>query len=148
MPHIKDKSKVDKVSVKSQVTRVPKICFGFEHLTTNSSYNFDYFAKDKSKKCIAYDELIIRLQELSQIDVVEARKRGKKLGFEKFSLKHFSKSIQQICSGIDIISSDSSLVVFQFCNHDFRLICKDDIMHPNLMYVIAFDFDFSAYNHE
>ena len=48
---------------------------------------------------------------------------------------------------IDIISGDSKVVIFQFCNHNYRLICKDDIMHPNLMYVIAFDFDYSAYNH-
>ena len=147
MPHIKDKSQKVKVSGKPQVTQVPKICFGFKYLTTNSKYNFDVFAKDKSKKCLAYEELIKKMQYLSQFNVAESAMLGKKLGSESFPVNQFSKPIQEICKGVDIISGDSKLVVFQFCNHGYRLICKNDIMHANLMHVIAFDFNFSAYDH-
>lgn len=147
MGRIKDKKQKDKVSGKPQITPVPKICFGFKYLTTNSHYNFDIFAKDKSKKCLAYEELISKMQFLSQINVAESAMLGKELGSESFPVSQFSKSIQEICKGVDIISGDSKLVVFRFCHKDYRLICKNDIMHANLMHVIAFDFDYSAYDH-
>ena len=86
------------------------------------------------------------MSELSQINTIEALQRGKKSGLEKIPVNQLSKSMQDICKGIDIISNDSKLIVFRFYNHNYRLICKDDIIHPNLMYVIAFDFDYSAYN--
>lgn len=148
MGRLKDKTKqLDKISGKQQITRVPKICFGFEHVTTNKSHNFDIFTKDKSKKCTAYEALFELMNKLSQITATEAQNRGKKLGLEKIPVHQLSKQMQDICNGIDIISGDSKVVIFQFCNHNYRLICKDDVMHPNLMHVIAFDFNYSAYNH-
>lgn len=48
----------------------------------------------------------------------------------------------------EIITKDSKEAVFRFGNQQYRLICKDDLNHPNLMHIIAFDFDFSAYNHD
>ena len=143
----KKTKKPEKISGKPQITQVTKICFSFEYVTTNKNYNFDIFTKDKSKKCTAYDALFERMSELSQINTIEALQRGKKSGLEKIPVNQLSKSMQDICKGIDIISNDSKLIVFRFYNHNYRLICKDDIIHPNLMYVIAFDFDYSAYNH-
>ena len=114
-------------------------------MTSNNRYGFKQIAV--GDKIAAYESLFSRLEELSRIDVVQAHNLGKIQGMEKIPYVQLSRSMQMICDGTRIVTRDSKIVVFRFCNQKYRLLCKDDITHPNLMYVIAFDFDFSAYNH-
>ncbi|MBR1736421.1 MAG: hypothetical protein IJ736_05325 [Firmicutes bacterium] len=56
----------------------------------------------------------------------------------------FKESFQGILDGIPIISRDSKLTVYRFGKNNYRIICKHK---DNIMYVIRFDFDYSAYDH-
>lgn len=142
---IKDKNK--KV-VKEQISMkgpTANMCFGFQYVTTNKQYRFDKL--DKSIKLNAYNGLFEKLEELSRMTPSQAHLLGKVKGMEKIPYKQLSDNLKKVCDGIDIITKDSKLAIFRFGNQGYRLICKDDIMQSNLMHVIAFDCDFSAYNH-
>lgn len=128
------------------VQPIEKICFGFSHMTRNKNYTFDNVAV--GNKSAAYEALLNKLNYLCRIDIGEAGRRGKKLGAERIEYKQLSASFQRVCDTSAIVSKDSKVVVFQFGKHNnYRLICKDDLNHSNLMHIIGFDFDFSAYDH-
>lgn len=140
---IKDKpTSQEKVQL---VKPIEKICFGFSHMTRNKNYSFDKVAV--GDKIAAYEALLGKLNDLCGININEARLRGKKLGAERIPYTQLSTSFQGVCDTSAIVSKDSNVVVFQFGNHNYRLICKDDINHSNLMHIIGFDFDFTAYDH-
>jgi hypothetical protein len=142
---VKDNKKSQDKVVKQELQPLSKLCFGFQYVTSNN--NFCFKQLDSSEKIIAYDKFLSRLNELSQINAAEAHNLGKIRGMEKIPYSQLHKNMQQICDGTGIITKDSKIVVFRFNNQKYRLICKDDIMHPNLMHVIAFDFNYSAYDH-
>lgn len=127
------------------VQPIEKICFGFSHMTGNNNYSFNKVPV--GEKVEAYEALLEKLNDLCGININEARNRGKKLGAERIPYTQLSSSFQGVCDTSDVVSKDSKVVVFQFCNHKYRLICKDDIIHSNLMHIIGFDFDFTAYDH-
>lgn len=107
----------------------------------------EYFGKDLRGSHLAHAALIERMRQLGQISIDEARARGKEAGSEHIPYKSLSKPMQGICDSIEIISKDSDLTVFRFQQNNFRILCKADMNHANLMYIIAFDFDYSAYDH-
>lgn len=144
----KDKRRIVPKLSSDNLGRSPlNICFGFSYMSFDSSHGFEYFRKSASDKCKAYEHLHKRLYELSQITVTEARDRGKTAGLEKIPLKQMSNKIQSICIQENLATDETKLTVFRFGQQKYRIICKDDIYQPNLMHVIAFDFDYSAYNH-
>lgn len=144
---IVDKTKPkDKISRESLVPPIRKMCFGFSHVTENNNFGLKGFS-GTDKKADAYEDLLYKLKDWSSINAYDARMRGKKLGLERIPYAQLSKPMQSICDNTNIVSKDSTVCVFQFYNHLYRLICKEDINHSNLMHIIAFDLDFSAYNH-
>ncbi len=141
MPKIKDNKAKDTVQIKP----LAKLCFSFDYLTDNKTYCFHYL--DIRNRLSAFEKLLEKLKELSQIDLMTAQERGKISGCEKIKYSDLYEPMQNICKGTGIVTNDSKVTVYRFCNQNYRLICKDDINHSNLQHVIAFDFDFSAYNH-
>lgn len=147
MGKIKDSKKGKEVIQPSTPQGLSHISFSFKHFTTNKTYNFDYFGKDIRKSHAAYEAFLQKLSELSKINTTQAKIEGKIVGCEPIPYKRLSHNMQEICNGIEVISKDSSLSVFRFCQNNYRLLCKTDITHSNLLYVIAIDFDYSAYDH-
>ena len=146
---IKD-SKARKDAIVPPTTTTPlisNISFNFKYLTKNKAHNFAYFNGDMRKSHDAYEALVERMQVLCCIDMNWAKQVGKIAGCEPIPYKALSSSMQMICDGIEIISKDSSLSVFRFSQNDYRLLCKTDLDHSNLLYVVGFDFDYSAYDH-
>ena len=93
------------------------IKFSWQYLTTNKTHNFDYFKGDLR-------------QELS------ARQ----------GLSDLVKDLCFAANGYQF-SSDQKVIVFRFGNNSgFRLLgVKGN--ESNVLYVIGYDFDYSAYNH-
>ena len=144
MKKIKDNKNIE--SKVSLVQPIEKICFSFAHFTSNKGYSMRFF-KGGTEKANAFDALFDRLTELSQVSVKSIQGYPKESGFEKIPWNQLNTSVQQICDNVDVVSRDSKLTVFRFGSQKYRLLCKDDVIHSNLMYVIALDLDFSAYNH-
>lgn len=144
---IRDKN-ARKVEIKRpSAPLISNIAFSFKHLTNNKQHCFSYFRNEMRNSHAAYEALVKRMQELCNIDMNGAKQMGKISGCEPMPYKELSETIQKICDGTGIISKDSSLSVFRFNQNNYRMLCKTDINHSNLLYIIAFDFDFSAYDH-
>ncbi len=146
MGRLKDKKSPDKIEI-PKTKPVEKISFNFKYITSNKTYGLKYFCGDCRNSEKALSELFNKLEELSKITLTDAKANGKIQGCEPLKYSKFNLSFQQIMDNTDIISKDSSLEVFRFCQNNYRLICKPDIIHTNLLYIIGFDFNYSAYNH-
>lgn len=138
--------KKDIITKETSIKPVLHVCFSFEHLTSNNNFGIKQVASMYDKGA-AYEDLIQKLCDWGKCNANELKQRGKKLGLEKIPYSELTKPMKSICDNTQIVSKDSKICVFQFYNHNYRLLCKDDINHPNLMHVIAFDTQFSSYNH-
>lgn len=147
MSNITDKNRPkDKISI-NQVTRLSHISFSFKYLTSNKNYNFSYFKQDVRKRHDAYEMLFQRMKDLCRQDMISAKNNGKITGCEPIPCKQLSTALQTICKTIDIISNESFVSVFRFGQNNYRMLCKTDLNLPNLLHIIAFDFNYSAYDH-
>lgn len=144
MSRIKNDDK-NRDKITRSVEPLKRICFGFSYMTGNKHFNFSNVAV--GNKIEAYEKLIEKLSEMSAVNIEEAFARGKNLGAEKIPYNQLSDPFKQVCDTTEIVAKDSKVIVFRFCNNKYRLICKDDLNHSNLLYIIGFDFDYSAYQH-
>jgi len=118
----------------------PVFCFGY--LTTNGSYNFDYFNNDKNGKLQAFEKLLVMLAELSRTRWTELLIMGKKRGMEtiEFQQVHFNPSNLTI-------QKHEKMYIFQFDCGKKRIICYKSVNCRLTLHVVGFDFNFSAYDH-
>ena len=141
---VKDNKQNGKISLAPQKA-LEKLCFGFEFLSHNGHYGLKVLEKNKNADaCIS---LLEKLQELSKIDIVTAHAFGKKRGMEKIPIKQLNEDAQKVCLNSGIVTNDSKITIFRFGSQDYRIIGKDDVNTPNLIHIIGFDGDFSAYDH-
>jgi uncharacterized protein YuzE len=116
--------------------------FSFQHMTTNQKYNFDYFSKKMSHdEQKAKSALINKLIEISSNTWLDISGQGKKMGFETIPQSEINFSPENYT-----MSKDSKYFIFQFNNHNMRIIGIKKDSCP-IYYIIGFDFNFSAYNH-
>lgn len=112
--------------------------FSFLHLTTNKRHNFNYLTEQiHQTKAILYD----RLEEISQHDWKYWLSQPKKTGLEvlPYDRMRFSpKSIQ--------LANDENIYVFRFYQNQYRILGIRKEKCP-VFYIIAYDFDHSAYDH-
>lgn len=130
------------------VEKHPYIMFSFRYLTSNKHYNFNYFDNKDIKRCnSAYESFLNLMQALCQTNISEVRMVNKTRGAETIACNQFNSSIQTFLKTLGFIEASSKLIIIRFHSQDYRLICKSDPTHNNLLYILAFDFDYSAYNH-
>lgn len=115
--------------------------FDFKYITRNKKYNFKFF-NDKRNKLIAYDNLMEKIIEISNYTT------------ESFNLLNKAKGLETILynqlnfkpNGLDL-SSDDKVISIRFNSTKYRLICIKSIDYKNILHIIGFDFDYSAYDH-
>ncbi|WP_277287543.1 hypothetical protein [Sneathia sanguinegens] len=114
-----------------------RLSVSFEIITTNSKFNFNYFSskmiRDKAK---AYDELHRLLAEISNSYFKKLMNKIKNKGLEKLEDINFKPCKQ--------LYNDENIYVMRFNQQKYRLIF---ILRDNIVYIIGFDFNYSAYNH-
>ena len=137
-----------KESVSKESIPIKGVSFNFRYLTDNKNYNFDYFGKKELRKCSeAYSQLYSKLKVLSENDMRCWKQAGKVSVYELIPFNEFSEQFQSILSNVDIVGKDSKIAVFRFGQNDYRIIAKEGINQRDILYIIGFDFDYSAYNH-
>lgn len=137
----------DKIRPASTIGAViPHALFSFKYLTKNNNYSFSFFKKDTKRAHDAYKGLLKKINEISIVNMDALGLLPKEKGFETIPFRQFSNSVQNILSNTGIITNESKLTIFRFCN-SYRTICKQDSKAQNIFHIIAFDFDFSAYDH-
>lgn len=128
-----------------QKPKVPqKIAVSFADLTTNKDYNFDYFSgSDLKGKLKAFEQFTAFLQRLTSQTRLDISKKSKKddCGLETIDLK-FLKFKPNVSLG-----SDTKIDVFRFGNGKYRLIGFFEKEQDNVLKILGFDFDYSAYEH-
>ncbi len=144
MARIKDKRK-EKVCVDHEDE--DKILFSFRYMTSKKEYSFDYFKKNKGEKIAVYEAFYEKMKKLSDLTMQECIERGKISGCEAIPFASFSEGFKSILNEIEIVSNDSQLAVFRFYKNDYRLVCKRGITNKNVLYVIGYDFNYTAYGH-
>jgi hypothetical protein len=125
----------------SEVQTLSYPVFCFKHLTTNKSYNFDYFKNSKElneAKSIILDKLI----ETQSKTWLELHQLNKRLGIETlpYSKIRFSSNDYEI-------SKEQNIYVFRLNSQNWRMLGIKSEINKDVLHIIGFDFDFSAYNH-
>lgn len=131
------------------VKRLTNISFSFRYLTTNKSYGLDSLLVGNSKVMQAETQsyLLSRMSELSKSNMEAEKRKGKINGCEAIPVQTLTGLKESILNMSEIIDQNSVLTVFRFNRNRMRLICKTDSDNSNLLYVLAFDTDYSTYNH-
>ena len=123
------------------------IAFRFQYIPHNGNYSFEHFRKDFRRKLSAYEMLHDKFCELTSKTLNEVRQIGKVTGGEQVPLWQFSDGLQRSLKNIPHVSEDTKLTIFRFGNNNYRLICVEDAQTSHILYIVAFDFDFTAYDH-
>lgn len=125
--------------------------FSFAYLSEDSQYGIGYFGNKKSKDgFLMYQDLMRKVKCISQTPIIDILDMDKSAGLEQISIKYFSTAIQhlhQIMEKQERIQNTQKLIIFRFGKQRYRMICTKDENNHNLLYILAFDFDYSAYNH-
>ena len=140
---IKDRTVQDYIKESNLVKPIEHIVFSFKYVSSNKNYGLSALRKENR----ALFPLIKRLNELSQKDILSARFEGKQQGCEPLPYNNLDNRLKQTLSNVPIIEKNSTLSVFRFGSNDYRLICKSDACHSNILYILAIDLNFNAYAH-
>lgn len=144
MSKIKKQVAVSKVSADNTSKKCSSNpSFSFEHLTSNTKYNFEFFGKDKNLKISAKAAVCDRLQEISQQTWIFWNSQRKAVGIE--TLK--ADDLYFKPCGYDF-SDDEKVIVFRFSflRNDCRIIGIKK-SPCSVYYIIGFDFNHNAYDH-
>lgn len=131
--------KDDNTFLSSSQLNYPVFCF--KYLTTNNSYNINYFKKstDKAK---AYGALFYIINHLQGQTWLETMNKRKQIGFESIAYKTFNFKP----NGYKL-SKDDKLLVIRFKRGLYRMIGIKSDVNKDVFHVLGFDFDYSAYDH-
>ncbi len=138
----------DNLKINPQEKKYNNIVFDLSSITENKTYSFGYFKNDNIREQNeAYREFHKKIMELGKKSYIDMIYESKNTSFEKIPYKEFKEGFKGSLDASGIVSKDSSLLVFRFCKQKYRIICKDDINQSNVLHIIGFDFNYSAYNH-
>jgi len=147
MTKIKTREKdIDKISGKrkTEAKCYENLAFSFQYLTTAKKHSFDYFQKDVRKSHDNYKELYKKLQEISSVRWVSFLGRPKENGVEYIPVSNL-----QVRTNLPVdekLTKDEKVISIRYGRQDYRIIGKQR-SGCSIFYILAFDFDFSAYPH-
>lgn len=131
---------------KTQITTSKKqnvpITFCFKHLTANKKYRIRDI-RDCRERCQAYEKLFEKINEIQSCPWEEFGMRKKQQGLECIEFKQLNFSATNLTKELEKISKFISI---RFCSGNYRIIA---IKAPTcqVLHIIGFDLDFSAYDH-
>lgn len=131
----------DEVSQNAEILEYKKnqfYCFNFKYLTKNDKYNFNYFNSKKSNQIgDAIKHISNEMFIVSQIQV----KNRQNTRFKR------SMTFKEISGKYGEYQFQDDMEIISLHNGDFRIVCFCEEAFSNILYVLAFDWDFSLYNH-
>ena len=125
------------------------ISVSFRFLSKNKARNFEFFGdKNRRQKSNALEQLFEFLQRLTSKTKLESSRlaRDRDCGFECIKAENVNCTPHGY-----VLRADSSIFVFRFGDNgnggDYRLLGFFE-EETSVLYVIGFDFDYSAYRHD
>lgn len=123
------------------------IILSFKHVTTNKNYNFEYFKKTDARKNLDARKALDKLfSEITNIEWIESIRRGKYRfgGCEKLPKYQIANIIIPNMK----VTDDTPIYIFRFGNQDEYRACGIKGEGCHVLYIVAYDFNFSLYRHE
>lgn len=124
------------------------ILFEFGHVTTNKAYSYEALvSRSKNEKNI-FSDLSKLIKEISSQSWLSLASRRKEQfgGFEFLPVAQFKTNVCTAYKGP--ITSDTKLCIFRFGTGDkYRLVVCKSPFCPRVVHILAFDLDFSLYDH-
>lgn len=137
---IKGKNVNKKINITNSTTlNYPVFCF--RYITNNNKFNFK-FITDKNQLLIMYREFYKKLYDLSNITWETLHNLDKKKGLEYISIKSLNFEPNDY-----ILSQDDKFISIRFCQNKYRMICIKSKLNKDVIHIIGFDFNYSAYKH-
>ena len=124
------------------------IILSFKYSVKTKDYTIEKITKKSKEKCndIIY-ELHEKFRELSNMRLLDFQNKPKSTGYEMLPLYELNVVIdEQIKRELDL-ANDSKIIVFRFNKQKCRLLLVQSKKCPALLYVIGYDWDYSAYKH-
>lgn len=124
------------------------ILIEFGHITQHSNYSYNALEETNKTDTKAIDKLMKLLVLISSSTWTELSHRNKKHlgGFETLSLSDFKAYVWEQLP--ILLSEDVKLYVFRFGNEDkYRMIGYKSSHCRRVLHILAFDLDFSLYDH-
>ena len=91
-------------------------------------------------------KLFEKLEEISQLTWKELQNKPRETGYEMIQISEFNVNLNDIKENLKL-SDDSKIIVFRFNNQKCRILGIPSTECNSILYIIGYDWDFSAYNH-
>ena len=92
-------------------------------------------------------ELYEKFKELSNMKLLEFQNKPKSTGYEMLPIYQLNMEIdEQIRKELEL-TNDSKIIVFRFNKQKCRMLLVQSRKCPSLLYVIGYDWNYSAYKH-
>lgn len=131
--------------IQKQPTPQNNIAFSFRFFTDNKDFSTTGMkAGDKGE---ILEELIAKLRELSGMTYTDALLLPKGRGAETIPQSELAETLQNICKECPVLGENEKVIVFRFNRQKCRMICTNDATDKNVLYIIALDLHFNAYDH-
>ena len=124
------------------------IILSFKYSVKNKDYTIEKITKKTKEKCndIMY-ELYKKFEELSKMSLLDFQNKPKSAGYEMLPLYELNVLIDEETKKELELANDSKIIVFRFCKQKCRLLLVQSRKCPSLLYVMGYDWDYSAYKH-
>lgn len=124
------------------------IILSFKYSVKSKEYTIEKITKKTKEKCndIMY-ELYEKFKELSNMRLIEFQNRPKSIGYEMIPLYEFNMVVDENTKRELDLTNDSKIIVFRFNKQKCRLLLIQSRKCPSLLYVIGYDWNYSAYKH-
>ena len=114
------------------------IILSFKYSISNKDYTIEKVVKAKEKCNKIIDNLFKKLEELQN--------RPHETGYEMIPISEFKISFESIKRELQL-SDDSKIIVFRFNSQNNRLLGVRSKECNSILYIIGYDWDYSAYDH-
>ena len=124
------------------------IILSFKYSVKTKDYTIEKITRKSKEKCndIIY-ELQEKFRELSNMRLLDFQNKPKSTGYEMLPLYELNISIDEEMKRELDLANDSKIIVFRFYKQKCRLLLVHSKKCPSLLYVIGYDWDYSAYKH-
>lgn len=122
------------------------IILSFKYSVKNKDYTIEKVTKSKDKCNKIVQKLFKKLEEISKLTWKELQNRPKETGYEMIPISEFKINFENIKNDLKL-SDDSKIIVFRFSNQECRLLGVRSQECSSILYIIGYDWNYSAYNH-
>ena len=124
------------------------IILSFKYSVKTKDYTIEKITKKSKEKCndIMY-ELYEKFRELTSMKLVDFQNKPKTTGYEMLPLYEFNVAIDEELKEELELENNNKIIVFRFNKQKCRLLMVQSKKCPSLLYVIGYDWNYSAYKH-